>query len=380
MLIAAIHVLGYHKIKRWQQDEFENSDKISSNNKMCSIIIAARNEDNVIRKTIMECLKQTHQNIEVIVVCHNCSDKTYEEASIPDARVRPFDYRTEAAGKGIALNFGVEKSNGDCILILDADGILSPDFIEYAIPLLDKYAAVQGRYIPSNRDYSFLTRLLSLEGDLWSTPYMTARTIIDKRGGLGGTGYIIRKDALKDVGGFSNHLVDDYELTSRLLRKKERVVFVPHSINYDEKPPDLEIMFRQRARWAKGFLNMLKSRVVEPTDIIGILYWISPIVIFLSLIMIFLVGFGCIYNLIFGYFPYYYASITIEQWIALTLGLYLLQSLTILQQYGKKGLRYLWLLPVYNVFVLYVFVIFIKAFGVKSWGNTKTKHGFVRKK
>jgi cellulose synthase/poly-beta-1,6-N-acetylglucosamine synthase-like glycosyltransferase len=380
MLIASIHVVGYRKILKWQYGEFVHSDKSSLNKKLCSIIIAARNEENVIRDTIMECLRQTHQNIEILVVCHNCSDETFDESSVNDPRVRSFDYRTEAAGKGIALNFGVEKARGEYILILDADGILSPNFIEYAIPLLSKYAAVQGRYVPSNRDYSFLTRLLSMEGDLWSTPYMTARTILDKRGGLGGTGYIVRKDSLKEVGGFSNHLVDDYELTTRLLMKKERVVFVPHCINYDEKPPNLEIMFRQRARWARGFLNMLQRKVVEPTDIIGILYWISPIIIFLSLVMTFIVGFGCIYNLIFGYFPYYYASITIEQWIIINLGLYLVQSLTILQQYGKKGLRYLWLLPIYNVFVLYVFVIFIKAFGVKSWGNTKTQHGFVHKK
>lgn len=379
MFIASIHILEYDRVKKWQYRQFMKSDNSEMKNKLCSIIIAARNEESVIRKTVMECLKQTHENVEVIVVCHNCTDKTFEESSVPDPRVRPFDYKTEAAGKGVALNFGVEKTNGDYILILDADGILSTNFIEYSLPLLDKYAAVQGRYIPSNRDYSFVTQLLSLEGDLWSTPYMTARTAIDKRGGLGGTGYIIRKESLKEAGGFSNHLVDDYELTSRLLKKKERIVFVPHCINYDEKPPSLEIMFRQRARWAKGFLNMLRTRVTEPTDLIGMLYWVSPIVIFLSLVLIFIVGFGCIFNLIFGYFPYYYASITIEQWIVITLGLYLVQSLTILKQYGRKGLRYLLLLPIYNVFVLYVFVIFIKAFGVKSWGNTKTQHGFVKK-
>ena len=380
ILITSIHVLKYEKIKKWQNDNYLQSDKLKQGNKLCSIIIAARNEDSVIRKTVTACLKQTHKNIEVIVICHNCNDRTVEEAKVSDPRVTAIDYKTEAAGKGIALNYGVEKANGDFILVLDADGILSDTFVELAIPLLDNYAAVQGRYVPSNRNYSFITRLLSLEGDLWSTPYMTARTVIDQRGGLGGTGYIIRKDTLAKVGGFSNHLVDDYELTSRLLKKKERIVFAPNSINYDEKPPSLEIMFRQRARWAKGFLNLLRVRVTEPFDIIGLLYWASPIVIFLSLVLIVIVGFGCIYNIIFGYFPYYYASITVEQWIIITVGLYAIQSLAILRQYGKGGIKYLIFLPIYNVFVLYVFVIFIKAFGVKSWGNTKTQHGFTTKK
>ena len=108
-----------------------------------------------------------------------------------------------------------------------------------------------------------VTKLLSLEGDLWSTPYMTTRTFIDKRGGLGGTGYIIRRDILLEVGGYENHLVDDYELTTRLLKSKYRILFAPLCINYDEKPPSLDIMLRQRARWAKGFIDMLQRRAVE---------------------------------------------------------------------------------------------------------------------
>src|SRR6185312_17024477 len=98
--------------------------------KLCSIIIASRNEDTVIRKTIKECLKQTYNDFEIIVVCHNCTDRTFDEANINDPRVKVFDYKTKEAGKGIALNFGVSKSQGEYILILDADGILSNDFIE----------------------------------------------------------------------------------------------------------------------------------------------------------------------------------------------------------------------------------------------------------
>ena len=100
------------------------------------------------------CLEQTYKNIEVIVICHNCTDRTFQEAQVKNPRVHAFDFRTKAAGKGIALNFGVENAKGKYLLVLDADGLLSRDFIEKAIPIFDNgYAAVQGRYIPSNRDY-----------------------------------------------------------------------------------------------------------------------------------------------------------------------------------------------------------------------------------
>ena len=225
--------------------------------------------------------------------------------------------------------------------------------------------------MPSNRDYSLVTKLLSLEGDLWSTPYMTTRTFIDKRGGLGGTGYIIRRDILLEVGGYENHLVDDYELTTRLLKSKYRILFAPLCINYDEKPPSLDIMLRQRARWAKGFIDMLQRRAVERTDIISALLWLNPVAAIIGLTLLCIMGFAATFNIIFGYFPYYYSSIGIEMWLTLTAALFFLQGLTLVKMYGKRGVRYGLYIPMYNIFSLYFFVTFIKAFRVKSWGVQK---------
>ena len=73
----------------------------------------------------------------MIVVCHNCTDSTYKEAQHTDARVRVFELNTKESGKGIALNFGLEKANGNLIMILDGDGILSNDFVEKALPLFE---------------------------------------------------------------------------------------------------------------------------------------------------------------------------------------------------------------------------------------------------
>ena len=368
------------KVKSIQEEAYKSfNESIIKKNSLCSIIVAAHNEDPVIRKTITELLKQTYHNIEIIIVCHNCTDNTFDEASVKDPRAKPFNYKTNDSGKGIALNFGVLKSQGEYILVLDADGLLSSDFIEKGLPLLEEYAAVQGRYVPSNRNYSFVTRLLSIEGDLWSTPYMTARTALDQRGGLGGTGYILRKEILQDVGGFTNHLVDDYELTTRLLRKGYRIVFAPSCINYDEKPPTLEILLKQRARWARGFIDLLRNRVCEPTDVLGIIFWLSPLVIFSALALFLIIGFGMIFNLIFGYFPFNYAAITINQWLFLTGFIWIVQIIVLAKEYGMNGLKYAPLVPVYNTFVFYVFVVFVRAWTIKSWGSTKTTHGFTTK-
>ncbi len=376
------HLLMINKARKYQETlcflsraGASRSDRDNFKEELCSIIIPSRNEESVIRRTVTECLKQTHRNIEVIVVCHNCTDGTFEAANVGNGRVRAFDLTTKEAGKGIALNYGVEKAKGKYLLILDGDGLLSPDFIEKALPMFsDNYAAVQGRYFPSNRNYNFLTKLLSIEGDLWSTPFMTTRSVLGKKCPLGGTGYIIRKDALEEVGLFDNHLVDDFELTFRLLRNNYKIAFAPLCVDYDEKPPTLDIMFRQRSRWAKGFLSLLKGRISERSDLLGHISWLWPIATLASLVMLIIPAYSTIHYMLFEFYPYAYSYLPLDIWTVLTISIYLLQAAVLVTEHGTKGLRYIPLLPIYNVFCQYCFVTYVKAFFVRSWA--KTEHGF----
>lgn len=382
ILIFVTYLAAYGRVAKHQLKMKEHaSERFRNQTELCSIVIPARNEESVIKRTVLECLKQTYQKIEVIVVCHNCSDRTYEEAKVNDPRVKAFDLQTKEAGKGIALNFGVENSSGNYIMVLDSDGLLTPDFLEKALPLFDEnYCAVQGRYIPSNRSFNFVTRMLALEGDLWSTPFMTIRTCIGRRCPLGGTGYIVRKDILAKVGMFANHLVDDYELTSRLLKKGYKIAFAPLSINYDEKPPTLDFMLRQRARWAKGFIDLLGTRIADRSDIIGHIFWLNPIAAVTGFIMLMIPGAAAVHYLIYDYYPYTYAYMPLSIWFMLTGLLFVLQAAVLIKEYGGRGVGYAAQIPFFLPFSHYWFVSFIRAFTIKSWASTKTAHGFMREK
>jgi cellulose synthase/poly-beta-1,6-N-acetylglucosamine synthase-like glycosyltransferase len=351
----------------------------SIKNELVSIIIPARNEEDVIRDAVIRSLQQTYRNIEVIVICHNSTDKTFENAQVRDNRVRAIDLKTKEAGKGIALNHGIMQSKGKYILVLDADHHLSKDFIEIALPAFDTgtYIAVQGRIRPNNRNYNFVTRMLTIEDDLWSEPILTVRTVFGNRCPLLGTGFIIKKDILTEVGMFSNSLVDDHELTCRLLRKKFRILYLPFCVGSGELAPTLEIMLRQRARWGKGFLNLLNKRTAEPTDFLGNIFWLIPFATASGLSMLLLTAYADIFNLLFGYLPFAFSYLPLQIWlltIGVTLGMYIL---VLIKQYGRIGIKYIPYLIPYLLFSQYSLVVFIKAFFVKSWSSTKTKHGFV---
>jgi poly-beta-1,6-N-acetyl-D-glucosamine synthase len=380
ILVFALYLGTHGKVKRYQlQMKKKASEKFREQKELCSIVIPARNEESVIKRTVLNCLQQTYQNIEVIVVCHNCTDRTYDEAKVEDPRVKVYNLHTKESGKGIALNYGVERSGGNYILVLDSDGLLTRDFLENALPLFDEnYAAVQGRYIASNRSFNFVTKMLAIEGDLWSTPFMSIRSHFGRRCPLGGTGYIVRKDILAKVGMFANHLVDDYELTFRLMRNGYRIAFAPLSINYDEKPPTLEFMLRQRSRWGKGFIDLLGTKLAERSDIIGHIYWLSPIAAICGLVMLLVPAYAALHYLIFDYYPYTYTYIPLSVWLVLTGVLFSLEAAVLIKEYGRRGFVYATQIPALTPFSHYWFVSFLKAFTVKSWANTKTTHGFMK--
>ncbi len=347
---------------------------------LCSIIIPARDEESVIKRAVLMCLDQTYKNIEVIVIAHNSTDRTYKEALVDDKRVRAFDLKTEKAGKSIALNYGIEKSFGKYIMVLDADTVLENNFIQIALPAFNdgKYVGVQGRVLPINRNYNLLTRLLAMEDDMWSEPILTTRTVLGERCPLLGTGFILKKDILVHEGMFTNSLVDDHELTCRLLKKKYKMIFLPFCKAYAEEPPSLQVMLRQRARWGRGFINSLNHRMAESNDIVGNLLWLMPIGSVAGSIMFFLIAYASIFNIIFEYMPFTFTYVPLPLWFVLVGTMTVLQLIVLLKVHGlRKGLRQSLLLLPSIAFSQYGLVVLFKALLVRTWGTTKTVHGFM---
>jgi cellulose synthase/poly-beta-1,6-N-acetylglucosamine synthase-like glycosyltransferase len=351
------------------------------NNDLCSIIIPARDEEAVIRGSVLKCLRQTYRNIEVLVIVHNSSDGTFEESKVGDGRVRSFDLKTKASGKAIALNYGIEQSRGEYIMIIDADTILEDNFIENAMPALsdDSLAAVQGRVFPINRGYNFLTKLMAMEDDLWQEPIMTTRSVLGERCPLLGTGFIVRKKVLIEEGMFSNSLVDDHVLTCKLLRRKYRIMYLPLCRAYSEEPASLQVMLRQRARWGRGFINCLHHKMADSSDIVGNLLWFMPLGTFANSIMFIIVVYATIFNLIFEYLPYSFAYLPLELWFIVAGIMMCLYVSVLLKVHGvKDGIRRAMYLVPFIAFSQYGMIVCYKALFVRTWGTTKTIHGFTQ--
>lgn len=102
-----------------------------------SAIIPCFNDGNYIRDAIESIIGQTYKSFEIIVVDDGSDDvntiKVLDSLNYPKTTV----YRKKNGGPASARNFGINKSEGQYILTLDADDKYAPDFLEKSTKVLD---------------------------------------------------------------------------------------------------------------------------------------------------------------------------------------------------------------------------------------------------
>lgn len=102
-----------------------------------SIIIPVFNLAQYVAKAIESCLKQTYQNIEIIIINDGSTDDSESviKRFTMDNRVK---YYTQSnRGVSSARNMGVSMASGDYITFLDGDDMLQTDTIEKNISLIE---------------------------------------------------------------------------------------------------------------------------------------------------------------------------------------------------------------------------------------------------
>jgi glycosyltransferase involved in cell wall biosynthesis len=101
-----------------------------------SVIIPCYNHGQFINQAIDSVLTQTHQNFEIIAVNDGSTDvdtvETMKRINHPKIKV----IHTTNQGLAAARNNGIRQAQSEIILPLDSDDMISPQYIEKAIPVL----------------------------------------------------------------------------------------------------------------------------------------------------------------------------------------------------------------------------------------------------
>ena len=99
--------------------------------RLVSIITPAYNAENFIIETLESVLNQTYPHWEMLVIDDESVDRTPEilkEYAQKDSRIIPIHQKN--AGSAAARNAGIRQAKGRYIVLLDADDLWEPEFLE----------------------------------------------------------------------------------------------------------------------------------------------------------------------------------------------------------------------------------------------------------
>ena len=101
-----------------------------------SIVIPVYNVEKYLDKCIKSVLKQTHENLEIIMVDDGSTDNSGKIADSyldKDSRIKVIHKKNEKVS--VARNTGIDAATGEYVCFADADDYLLPDYVEYLLKL-----------------------------------------------------------------------------------------------------------------------------------------------------------------------------------------------------------------------------------------------------
>ena len=238
-------------------------------NHRIAVLIAARNEENVIGQLLDSIHAQKNypmDHVDIYVGADNCTDDTARVARERGAIV--FErHDTVHVGKGYVLNEMLKRikrpgrKHYDAYLVLDADNILDPNFISEIEKVYSSGYEIVTCY-RNSKNYG--DNWISAGYALWflrESRYLNhARSLLGTSCAVSGTGFLFSRAVLEETGPWPFHLLtEDIQFSVHEILQGRKVAFAPDAVLYDEQPTTFRQSWRQRMRWSQGYLQVFRD-------------------------------------------------------------------------------------------------------------------------
>jgi cellulose synthase/poly-beta-1,6-N-acetylglucosamine synthase-like glycosyltransferase/spore germination protein YaaH/peptidoglycan/xylan/chitin deacetylase (PgdA/CDA1 family) len=237
---------------------------LPANYPLVSIIVPAYNEEVNVIDSLHNLLRCDYSNFKIIFVDDGSKDATWQkvtEAFSNHPTIKLFTKKN--GGKASALNLGIEKTEADYVVCIDADTKLAPDAVSKLMHNFftekkgtEKEVGAVAGIVKVGNEVNVLTKWQSIEYitsqnfDRKGFAYANAITVVP--GAIGA----FKKQAIVNAGGFTTDtLAEDCDLTIRILRAGYIVANEPRAIAYTEAPESVKQFMKQRYRWSFGVMQ-----------------------------------------------------------------------------------------------------------------------------
>jgi len=233
--------------------------------KTFAVLIAAHNEEQVVGALIdnLKKLSYPKDKYDIFVIADNCTDGTANIARKMGVYACE-RHNDQLRGKGYAIEWMLKElwqypRSYDGVVVLDADNLVSPDFLQHMNnELCNGSRVIQGYLDTKNPSDSWITSAYAISywycNRLWQMP----RRNLGMANYLGGTGMCFDSALLKEMGWGATSLVEDLEFTMRCVQRGIYPTMSYEAKVYDEKPLGLKASCKQRLRWMQGHFDVAR--------------------------------------------------------------------------------------------------------------------------
>jgi len=223
-----------------------------------AILIPAKNEQAVLPDLVSSLVRLDYpaSHLDLWIVDDGSTDATPDclrqlQQKFPRLQIHR---RHSQGGKAGALNAVLPLSQGEIILVCDADAQLPANFLRQTVPLFQpaEVGAIQVRKAIANASDNFLTRCqqMEMDGDSWLQIHRIAAAGMSE---LRGNGMLVRRSRLEQCNGWSEDTVtDDLDLTFKLYLAGAEIAFLTQPVVQEEGVTTWKALWHQRCRWAEG--------------------------------------------------------------------------------------------------------------------------------
>jgi glycosyltransferase involved in cell wall biosynthesis len=222
--------------------------------KLTSVVIPAFNAERFIERTLRSALRQTSNDLEIIVVDDGSTDRTksiVQSLALSDERIRLVSVPN--GGVALARNIGLEHARGEFVAFLDADDLWHPSKLEMQIAALNAApdaAASYGMF----RNIDELDRVTGNQNALGLSGYTLAHHLYVRPVG-NGSSLLIRRKIVLELGGYDSSWAaqgiggcEDFDFELKIVARYPIAFINQYLVGYRVYPGNMSSNYSRIAR------------------------------------------------------------------------------------------------------------------------------------
>ncbi|MDJ0579009.1 glycosyltransferase [Crocosphaera sp.] len=332
--------LMYHLKDRRREADYYSQQVINKQySPSVDILIPTYNESTfILKRTIIGCTLLNHKKKKIYVLDDTNRDEVKQLAKeLGCYYISRSDNIHAKAGN---LNNALPQTNGELIVVFDADFVPTTNFLERTIGFFQnpKIGLLQTPQSFYNADP--ISRNLGLEDILNPEEEVFYRQLQMMKDGVGsvicaGTSFVVRRSYLEQVGGFvTESISEDYFTGIRLSSQGYEIIYLSEKLSAGLAAESISEHISQRLRWGRGTLQafFIKENPLTIPNLTfkqrlahleGILHWFNGIPRCLFLMLPFLYS---IFNIVFIritsddfiyiFLPCYITHLSVFHWLS----------------------------------------------------------------